>query len=578
MALNSDPKQIGPAVKAGPGVESFVTYAPPRHPAPIALRLSANEGAMPSLGPALQSLRSESIRCYPDARPLESDIARHNGIDPSRVIVTAGADDALWRVMRAMCAPGRNVVLPVPTFEMLDRYIVRNQGTPRYIEWHTGSYPIEAVRNAVDDATCAICVVSPNSPTGAIATEAQFRELCEQFPQVLIVLDQAYVEYADVDLGPVALEYPNAVVAQTFSKAWGLAGLRVGYAMGDPSVIGWLRAVGQPYSVSAASLAAARHAFANNQEDMRRHVQTVRRSVDKLSDMSETFGLSPRPSQANFVLIQTEKSEWIADALAGIGIYVRRDIGGPLLRDCIRITCPEQDANWGALSHGLESSMDPQGFIFDMDGVLADTSASFDVAVLKTAASFGYPITEQALWDARAAGGANDDWALTQRLISDAGRVLPLEDVRQRFQAIYQGSSKLPGLRDSETLLVDRFWLADLAGQYPLAVVTGRPKIDAEYFIKLHQLEKYFTAVISRDDAPMKPAPDPVLLALKRLSIRRAWMFGDTPDDVKAARGAGVIPVGIRPPGVTNLYDNALLAAGASQVWDSVMKLSEFIG
>jgi len=565
-------------VKAAPGVDSFASYAPPTHPAPIALGLSANEGAYSNVGPALQGLRPDVIRRYPDTTELEADIAAYNGVNREQVIATAGADDALWRIMRSVCASGRNVILPVPTFEMLDRYIIRNQATPRYIEWLSGDYPIDAVCSAVNCATSAICVVSPNSPTGAVATEAQIRRLCESFPRVLIVLDQAYAEYADIDLASVALEYPNAVVTKTFSKAWGLAGLRVGYAMGNPRVIDWLRAVGQPYAVSVASIDAARHALARGQEDMRRHVHSVRTTVDKLVELSKTLALSPRPSQANFVLLETPKAEWIADALAGLGISIRRYGKDPLLKDSIRVSCPEQDANWGALSHGLVSSVDPQGFIFDMDGVLADTSASFDHAVLKTAASFGFPISEQALWGARAAGGANDDWALTQRLISDAGRVLPLDDVTKRFQAIYRGTDSVSGLRDNEKLLVDRFWLADLAGRFPLAVVTGRPKVDAEYFLKLHQLEPYFSVVISRDDAPMKPAPDPVLLAMKRLSIRRAWMFGDTPDDVRAARSSGVIPVGIRPPGAVKGYDQVLLKSGAAQVWDSVMKLTDFIG
>jgi HAD superfamily hydrolase (TIGR01548 family) len=178
----------------------------------------------------------------------------------------------------------------------------------------------------------------------------------------------------------------------------------------------------------------------------------------------------------------------------------------------------------------------------------------------------------------KAAGQANDDWAVTADLLRRAGRPTPRDVVVAEFQRHYVGSGDEPGLRARERLLLSRERLAALAGRRPLAVVTGRPRAEAEDALQSLGIREHFRAVITRDDAPLKPDPAPLTLALAALGVRRAWMIGDTPDDILAARRAGVLPLGVLPPGpVEPSLEAALYRAGAARVAHHMEELSTWL-
>ncbi|MBW2730952.1 MAG: TIGR01548 family HAD-type hydrolase [Deltaproteobacteria bacterium] len=221
-------------------------------------------------------------------------------------------------------------------------------------------------------------------------------------------------------------------------------------------------------------------------------------------------------------------------------------------------------------------SMDPEALLFDMDGVLADVSRSYRQAVQATAKSYGVTVDGAMVDMAKRAGNANDDWQLTQRLIAEHGGLQhPLDEVTARFEALYQGSGDQPGLRQEETLIPSRSLLSELAARLPLAIVTGRPRADAERFLEEQQLQETFRVVICREDGPLKPDPTVVRLACEKLGVSQAWMIGDTPDDVRAAREADVVPMGILAPGDTSA--DALWAAGASRVLTNLDELKELL-
>ena len=133
---------------------------------------------------------------------------------------------------------------------------------------------------------------------------------------------------------------------------------------------------------------------------------------------------------------------------------------------------------------------------------------------------------------------------------------------------MYQGTAEEPGLRRHETLIPDRTLLEELARSFKLGVVTGRPRSDAERFLAEHGVRGLFSAVVCREDGPLKPDPEPVRIALTHLGARTAWMLGDTPDDVHAAAGAGVVPVGVVPRASEDVA-GALTEAGAARVVDA---------
>jgi HAD superfamily hydrolase (TIGR01548 family) len=210
--------------------------------------------------------------------------------------------------------------------------------------------------------------------------------------------------------------------------------------------------------------------------------------------------------------------------------------------------------------------------------VLADVSGSYREAITGAAAMYGVTLTPDEIWAAKRRGNANNDWVLTRDLLRARGVDAPLQEVTDRFEALYQGTDEMPGLWANERLMVDREWLVRLAARRPLAIVTGRPRLDCERFLRQHDIADLFQAVVVMQDAPLKPDPAPVYLALRRLGVSRAWMLGDTPDDVRAARGAGVVPLGVVGPGESAEAARAtLLNAGAARVLDRVEDLEALL-
>jgi len=519
-----------------------------------------------------------ALRRYPDTGPLQALLARRAGIQPDQVLVTAGADDALERAIRAVLAPGRELVLPVPTFGMIERYARLAGAQVNGIPWLEGPLPVDALLEAVTERTAMIAVVTPNSPTGLAATAEELRRLSEAAPGALLLVDLAYVEFADEDLTAAALSLPNAMVTRTLSKAWGLAGLRVGWAAGPPEVLEWMRAAGHPYAVASTSLELAVQRLGTGGDEVDRFVRRVREERGQLVALLRRLGASAGPSWGNFVLGRFDDPGWVRDGLAGLGVAVRAFPGRPMLEDALRITTPGDRETFARLTAGLETVLAPQALLFDLDDTLVDTSRSYRQAIAATAASYGVTLSQGEIGDAKAAGDANDDWALTRRLLAGRGVDRPLAEVTERFEALYQGASARPGMRRHETLLVDRERLRQLADRFPLGIVTGRPRADALRCLEEQGLAGLFATVVTRDDAPLKPDPAPVQRALSQLGARRAWLVGDTPDDVRAARNAGVVPLGVVPP----LDDRGrvapeLIAAGCARVLQDIDELEELL-
>ena len=261
--------------------------------------------------------------------------------------------------------------------------------------------------------------------------------------------------------------------------------------------------------------------------------------------------------------------------LARRGISVRAFPDNPALEDALRITCPGDPGAFARLLDALDATLAPEAVLFDLDGVLADVSGSYRMTIEETAKSFGVELEPGAVSQMKAEGDANNDWIVTQRLLARRGVDVSLEDVTERFESIYQGTEDEPGLRRHESLIVDRSVIEAFAKKRPLALVTGRPLGDTERFLREQKIGDLFDVLVTMGDAPAKPDPAPVRLALERLGVKRAWMIGDTPDDVRAARDAGVIPFGVLAPREAPETTDVLLRAGAARVLDSLDELLE---
>lgn len=565
---------------------------------PIDLPLDANEGLGPDAA-FFKSLEAELavISKYPDASDLEKQLAEEFGLSPSQVIVTAGADDAIERLCRATCEPGlpegseldrlpRQAIITNPTFEMIPRFIQLAGGETLRVAWTEGGFPVKAIEALITPQTSLICIVSPNNPTGGIATIDDVRKLAAAAPHAVILLDLAYIEFADEDPTLEALKIPNVVVTRTFSKAWGMAGFRVGFALGDERIISWLRACGLPYACSGYSLLAASRWRIQGKKRMAEFTSNVRLQRRKVTNRLRELGFNVITSHGNFIFLESRigsrmSTATLADLLAGLGISVRRFPNA--LSRWIRVTIPaSSDAD--RLLSALDAILEPQAILFDMDGVLANVTRSYRGSIIKTAAAYGCTITHDQIAELKAQGNANNDWIVTHRLIKAAlplsSPIPSLEEVTRTFEDIYQGTPEAPGLKTTESLLLPRQHLEELSQRFKLGIVTGRPRRDAEEFLNLHGLSDLFQVVVCMEDAPIKPDPAPVRLALSKLNVTRAWMLGDTPDDLVSARACGVVPIGVLGPGDAERDSNApdrLYKAGAGIVLLNASKLMDYL-
>ena len=544
-------------------------YEPPSFSAPIDLDLSRNEGE-PTITEIV--LGSEAIARitsrYPNISELTAALARRHGVSEDRVLVTAGGDDALFRCFLSVA--GTSVVATTPSFEMIRRYTAQLETPLIEVPWWDGDFPLDGFLKEAEASPGMAVIVSPNNPTGNVVDLAELRKVAEAFP--LVVLDAAYADFAEEDLTDAALEMGNVVVVRTLSKAHGLAGLRVGYLLGSVESVSLLAGYGSPYSVSSLSAALAAKVLAQPSAETGARKEAIVANRGRLTDVLDELAVGPLPSQANFVLATDVDPGWLVPAAAALGVGLRRFEDRAELARSVRTTVPGDDADFVRLEKALRAALAPEALLFDMDGVLVDVAGSFRQAVVATAAGFGVEVTPADIAVAKARGNASDDWELTRGLCAAVGVAVSFDDVRDAFEHIYHGVEGTSGLKLRERLFVDVDLLRRWSETFPLGIVTARPRKDALELLERFDLVGYFAALVAREDAVSKPDPAPVRLALDRLGVRRAWMVGDTVDDLVAARGAGVVPLAVANDG-----DDPTPLAGAARVMRSVNELEEVL-
>lgn len=577
MTLKSETSRFTPSSR----LANLRPYSPGERKAWIDLFLDANEGTPVESGFIQDADRRnlQWLQRYPNAASLEETIATGFKIDPSRVVVTNGADDAIDRLCRISLEPGRDLVVHTPTFEMIARSAMLSGASVTEVPWQGGEFPLDAFLRSISDRTGLVAIVSPNNPTGAVVGLEALGTIAERASQLgaLVLVDLAYIEFADDDPTSSLLSYENVVVVRTLSKAYGLAGLRVGYAIGAEPMVTLMRVAGAPYPVSSLSLTLAERAF-KAKEAITRVSARVCENRRRLTELLIGYGCEVGESQANFILVRTTRAEWLCSSLAALGIAVRLFKDKPQLANAIRITIPVDENDCARLIKAIEAIFSPAALLFDLDGVLADVSGSYRQAIIATAESFGVTLTPRDIQRAKDAGDANNDWIVTHRLLAERGVDVLFDEVKFRFQRIYLGNQDTCGARETETLTTGIEYLETLRERWKLALVTGRPRAETQWFLERFGLTHLFEAVVCMEDAPAKPSAQPVNVALQRLGVQAAWMIGDTPDDIVAARNARVLPIGVVAPGQDqDDASNALRTSGAAAVLSKVESLTELL-
>jgi histidinol-phosphate aminotransferase len=536
------------------------------------IRLDLNEnnwGCSPRVVETLRRLDPSAISIYPEYDALVGQLATQLGVGRENILLTNGADDAIRCLADVYLEQGDQVVVPVPTFPVYVQYCQLREADIQEVLFHDDlSYPVERILRAISAETRMVVLVNPNNPTGTCLTLEELKEILNAATGAVVILDEAYCHYAGVTHVGLVKRYPNLMVLRTFSKAYGLAGLRLGCVVSQPQNIDTLARVNPPFAINAVAVAAARGAL-EDEEWTERTVSEVKVERRFLRRELSALGIESPATETNFVLARAGLwAELVWEQLADEGILVKQLRDYPLLVDYLRITVGRRDEN-STLLETLREILRSRALLFDMDGVLVDVSESYLLAIQRTAESFLHQ--EVGLADIQAyknMGGFNNDWDLTAALVASRGQAVDRKEIVEVFQRHYLGES-FDGLIQNEEWLLRRDVLEELGRRYVLGIVTGRPRVEAEYALARARVGDLFETVVAMEDVPdgrEKPDPYGLELAIEKLGVSSAMYVGDTIDDVQAAIAASVIPVAVVSRGAEVREQRELLQAGGARV------------
>lgn len=318
------------------------------------IKLASNENPLGPSPFAIKAIEEEAagVNLYPDGTCFELSraLAQHLQVTEQSLILGNGADEIIKLIAEAFLRPGEEVIVGQPSFSEYD-FCTQLMGgklvpVPLDAEFR---FDLPAMLKRINDSTKLIFICNPNNPTGTIVKRGELVQFLDQVPpQVLVILDEAYGEFADDPDYPQGLEllpnYPNLVVLRTFSKVYGLAGLRVGYGVGNPEVISWIQRVREPFNVNRLAQKAACAALGDSAH-VKRTQENNQQGKRYLYRELARLGLAYLPTQANFILVNVGRdSRKVFQALLKEGVITRTgDIFG--LDNFLRISIGKPEEN-----------------------------------------------------------------------------------------------------------------------------------------------------------------------------------------------------------------------------------------
>lgn len=313
-----------------------------------ALRLDFNENTFapaPAVMECIREITAEGLTKYPERQPVERIVAAKLGLEPDQVILTNGVDEAIHLMCVAFLEPGDEGLIATPSFFMYDVSIeMMSPGGLRKIQADVSlSFPFERMLAAITPRTKLIIVASPNNPTGAVVSRNQLLALAAAAPDAVLMVDEAYFHFfGETTLSDVG-RTPNLIVARTFSKAYGLANLRVGMLAGDARLIGYLRKVSSPYNVNGVALDCLPAALADDAY-LEWYVGEVKTGRERMMAGLDALGVPYFPSQANFVLMNIgAQHRALVAAARERGVLLRDRSTDPGCDGFVRITIGVED-------------------------------------------------------------------------------------------------------------------------------------------------------------------------------------------------------------------------------------------
>jgi histidinol-phosphate aminotransferase len=344
-------------LEARAAVQKLQTYHPPLA-GRQGLRLDFNEntvGCSPRVLARMRALDAETLARYPDREPVEHEVARFLKLDAAQLLLTNGVDEAIHLLCSTYLETGDEALIVMPTFAMYSIF-AQAEGA-QVIEVRSGrdfTFPTESLLAKISPRTRLIAVANPNNPTGAAVSEELLLGIAEASPHAALLVDEAYFEFHGETLLTRPTRPSNLFVARTFSKAYGLAGLRIGILVGEPQQMAMVRRVASPYNVNAVALAVLPDAL-QDAAYVEQYAADVRRNRSVLEQEVGGLGLHYWPSRGNFVLLRIGAlhKEFVR-SLRRRGILARDRDSDTGCEGCVRLTVGS-DEHTGVLIAALRS-------------------------------------------------------------------------------------------------------------------------------------------------------------------------------------------------------------------------------
>ena len=317
-------------------------YSPPLEGRRGKLRLDFNEntiGCSPKVMEAIRKLKREDIATYPEYDELIAKLAKYQKADKSQIMVTNGTNEAIKVVFETYIEKGDEIVIPYPTFAVFSLCAAIAEANLKKIMYNSDlSFPTKEVLDSITSKTKLVILVNPNNPTATKIEQKDIIKIIEKAKNSIVLVDEAYFQFINQSCSGLINKYDNLIVMQTFSKAFGLAGLRFGCVISDKENIQNMIKAKLPYSVNIVAITAASAAI-DDKLYVKNYVSKIEEGKKIIYNGLGRLNIKTYPSAANFMLADFGKrSKEIQKKLAKKGILVREMGNYPLLSGCLRIT------------------------------------------------------------------------------------------------------------------------------------------------------------------------------------------------------------------------------------------------
>ncbi len=296
------------------------------------VKLASNENPFGPPPKAVEAIKEASLGLnrYPDpaAHELRNALAKKFGVKVEEIVLGNGSNEIIDLLVKAFIGPGDEALMSEPSFLMYEKFVSAAGGKIKKIPLKGNKHDLFRLLEVTNEKTKLIFLDNPHNPTGSIITQREFKTFHEKLPEeVVVVLDEAYGEFVNDPSFVKALDFketkPPVVLLRTFSKAYGLAGLRIGYGIMTEAISSVLNAIRQPFNVNSLAQVAAKAAL-EDQEYLEQVLDTTWRERERLTKALKELGFSPYPSQANFILVDLgRKARPVYEALLRRGVIVR---------------------------------------------------------------------------------------------------------------------------------------------------------------------------------------------------------------------------------------------------------------